>query len=97
MGLFCKKEKAQTSSTGIYVVEGKKLKPLNEWPEKRSIVGIAESLGYSENKIDAVPIMGDKIIALAFKIETKTPIFVLAKENIPLSYADLKKEITRIK
>lgn len=88
MGIFSKSKK---SETGVYLVESKKLKPLNVLPGSGSINDISESLGYSTEQVHGIfTFDSDKIECIEFKKGTKEPLFILAKNSeVSVVYSDV--------
>ena len=95
--LFSKSKKSIISPTGVYLIEGKSLKPLNKLPEISSINNIIEYLGYTQRQVHVLLTGGHstKILCIVFKKYSKAPIFVMSKEKEPLSYSDIKEEINQ--
>ena len=100
MGLFnffkTNKNETQKSETGVFCINGKTLKPLNELPKTGSVNDIAESLGYTT--FHSVLTHESKTIwNMAFKPGTKIPLFVITRNNPEsLSYLDITKTIEEI-
>lgn len=96
MGLFNRQKKI--SNTGVFIVDGRSLRPLDEMPKENSINSISESLGYFTDQVHVVPTFESSIIEfIGFKRRTKQPIFVGTKDkDTPLSYPDVSDEIEQI-
>ena len=90
------KRKEEKSDTGIFIFEGKNMKPLCEIPDEGSVVEIVKSLGYStHNTIHTFN--SEKISFIVFHRKTKNPIFLEMKDNsMSLTYSEVKKEIEQI-
>lgn len=89
---------AEKSETGIYVIDGKEIHPLNELPGNGSINSIGESLGCTRERNHTVHTFNSKLIEfIVFDKQTLKPIFLgVVDKTKAISYADVSKEIKRI-
>jgi hypothetical protein len=100
MGLFnafkSSKNETNPSKTGIYSIDGKFLKPINELPKTGSYNDIAESLGF-QTFHSILTFDSKKIEYIAFKRRTKEPIFIVARnKSQPLFFSDVTQIINEI-
>lgn len=100
MGLFnffsSDKNKPILSKTGLYSVNAKSIKPIEDLPKSGSYNDIAESLGF-DTFHGVITFDSQKIEYIAFKRRTKEPIFVEAKDKSKaLNYSDIDQIVKQI-
>lgn len=93
-----RKEDAQVSKTGIFIVDGQKLITLDEMPPANTINSVIEALGYEASQLHMVlTVNSNKTTFMFVRRHSKNPVFVMAKsKDIALSYSDLANEIRMV-
>lgn len=98
------KDEKLTSPTGVFLVEGRKLVPVNEKaPATENYVSgsmgaYEENAGYTHGQLHTVmPFTSNKVTAIMFRKWSKVPAMVIMKDKAtPISYAEIESEIASI-